>query len=243
MPTIDNADLTKAAKEIRGLMKEWVNNALKIGAALARARLVFAERSAAKPIRRRGDHLPGWSQWLKAEVNLSADYASRMIRCHERLSGRPGAENLSVKVMKLLAQEQTPDEAIAEVIDLAKRRSVKPREAKEVVKKHLPKPAEANQKARDTGKPHLASDGNYYFGHTKEEAEAVEQQRTLIYGVRRAVKALSDVADEITPLQFLSKAHLHQLWNRDNERELENATRWLAELSEQWEKRYAQRTA
>ena len=96
----DNAALAKAAKEIRGLMKEWINNTLKIGGALARARIVFAEQTGAKPMRKRGAHFPGWSKWLKDEVNLSVDYASKMIRCYERLSDKPGAENLSVKVMK-----------------------------------------------------------------------------------------------------------------------------------------------
>jgi len=229
---VESAALAKAANEIRGLMKDWINNTLKVGSALARARQILAARSGANPTYKRGVVLPGWSKWLKDEVNLSTDQASRLIRCHERLSDKPGAEHLSAKVMRMLSHDQVPREAIVEVIELAKKRGIKPRETKEVVKKYLPKPSEANQKARDTGKPHLASDGNYYFGHTKEEAEAVEQQRTLIYGIRRAVKAMSDVADEITPLQFLSKAHLHQLWNRDNERELNNATKWLTELSD-----------
>jgi len=237
------AFLDKAGKEIRGLMKEWTNNTIKMGLRLAEVQdRCFPIYTPAGELPK-GAHRPGWARWLKETVNIELKHAYQLIRCAKRFAGKPGADRLSRRVMDFLSREQIPDEAITEVIDIAQRRQIMKREAKEIVKKHLPKPTEANQKARDTGKPHLASDGNYYFGHTKEEAEAVEQQRTLIYGIRRAVKAMSDVADEITPLQFLSKAHLHQLWSRDNERELENATKWLTELSEQWEKRYAQRSA
>jgi hypothetical protein len=100
---------------------------------------------------------------------------------------------------------------------------------------NLPKPSEANELAKQTGKATLASDGYFYFGTSPEDAQAGEDRRTIVYGVKRAIALLSKM--EMTPEQFIMYALPHQLWNEKEEPEIGRAETWLARLCEVWSAR------
>jgi hypothetical protein len=138
--------------------------------------------------------------------------------------------------LRLLAKPSTPESARHEIIERSRRgEKIAAREAKKIVVKHHPKPAEANKRARETGKPVLASDGFIYFGASKEEASAMEQRRSVVYGVRRVVDTLANM--QVTPVQFIAYALPHQFHGFNQHNELARAAKWLAELDAAWNKK------
>ena len=241
MAKIDEAFLEKATGEIRELMRGWSRNTLKLGARLQEVRdRCFPQVKETVLRGKRGKTVsgkvrarPGWKAWLRDEVHLSASYASALIICARRFANKPGAERLSVSVMRFLAANVASEEAISDLIEEAKHKKVTVRRARKRAHDALPGAEEANRRAQETGKPQLASDGYIYLGASAEEAKKGELRRTVVYGVRRAVETIAIL--QISPAQFLEFALPHQLWADETEdKQLFGASQWLSELSQHW---------
>lgn len=93
--------------------------------------------------------------------------------------------------------------------------------------RNLPKPADARQIARETGRMVSASDGNLYSGTTEEEDADYLSRREQTYGVMDAIKTLADVG--VTPGDWLDQSKPHWL-NRFDVGDLERAVAWLEQL-------------
>lgn len=225
------------AKRIKELATAWAENTIQLGRELNEARDSFPEEKVGGAVKRR----PDWENWLKTNIGFSIDYANRLIRIWQTFGGKTAglAAPASFKVLDYLSTGHVPDEAREQVI---KRISAgetigkgKAQNIVEAVKTDAPPPSEANRIAKETGKPTLARDGNYYLGASKEEAAQTEARRRMVYGVRDAVKALAET--EVTPAQFLKQALPHQLWSHDEEHLIGEALDWLTRLAAAWEKR------
>lgn len=218
------------AARIKDLSQRWAENTIALGRELKRARDTFPISGS--------NHRPGWAEWAETEAGWSERQTRTFIRVADKFGGNAAAAGISLRVLDFLAREQTPDSGIKEVLDRSNRGEVVGLDkAKEIVAPHreYPKPKEANEKAKETGKAILASDGNYYFGASKEDAEAYERKKKIVYGVRDAVEMLSAVG--MTPGAFLKYADKHQLWRLDEEHQLTAAREWLSGLLEAWENR------
>lgn len=220
------------ALRIKDLSQRWAENTIALGRELKRARDTF-------PMSGDGNR-PGWYAWLEKNIGWHPSHAATLIRISEKFGKTVGSGEigLSYKVLTFLAREHTPDEGVKEVFERAKRGEVIGLDkAKEIVEPHreYPKPKEANQLARDTGKAVLASDGNYYFGASKEAAEAYERKLKIVYTVRRAIEDLAAVG--MTASAFLKYADKHQLWRANEEHLLTEAHEWLSDLLQEWEAR------
>lgn len=217
------------AARINDLSQRWAENTIALGREFKRARDSFPANSSGQRA--------GWHEWIEKNTPWSHRHAGRFVRIAEKCGGHASSTKLSINVLELLSRDDTPERAIKETLRIAKGGEVGLRDAKEIVEKHreYPKPKEANAKAKETGKAVLASDGNYYFGASKEEAEAYERKKAIVYSVRRAVEALANVG--MKPGAFLRYAEKHQLWRLDEEHLLTDARDWLDELLTEWESR------
>lgn len=218
------------AARIRELAQRFAENAIALGRELKRARDSF-------PREAHGSR-PGWAEWVQTETGISEGHSRALIRISEQLGGGIAKLGFSTRVLTYMVKADTPERGVDEIIERGKKgEAINLTRAKEIVAPHreYPKPKEANEKAKETGKAILASDGNYYFGTSKETAEAYERKKQIVYGVRRAVEALAEVG--MTPDAFLEYADKHQLWRLDEEHLLTAAHDWLGGLLEAWENR------
>jgi hypothetical protein len=154
-------------------------------------------------------------------------------------------------ILDELAGNNVPDEVITEIEEWADEGEITVQEVRDFVKQHrppkpenaLPSPNEANRMAREMrsdGSYHmvLASDENYYFGHTKEEAQMMENRIKVIYGVREAIDTLAGMESSgFTPEKFIEQMLPHQLWTEQEEHRLELAARWIQQLVAVWRRR------
>jgi hypothetical protein len=227
--TVTQANMTtfRAAKaaRIRDLMQRWTDNSIQLGLELKAVYESFDEIGAhGIPV--------GWEKWLKSEIGFRHPYALGFIRVAEKF-GDLDTKGLSFRVLRFLTLETTPEGGTRDVLRRAKRGEKVGRvKAERIVNKHRPPPKEANKIARDTGKPTLASDGFLYLGGTKEDVKESTERRTLVYAVRRAIETLSTV--EASPTQFLDTAMPYQLWTKREERQIDDALRWLTALKAAW---------
>jgi hypothetical protein len=228
--TVMQANMTtyraKKAERIRELMQRWADNGIKLGIELREARETFE-------IGPRGLRI-GWEKWLKSEIGFRSRYANSFIQVADKFGDLgPHVAGVSFRVLRFLARESTPEEAKKEVLRRAQGgEKIGHVKAKRIADTHRPPPKQANEIARETGKPTLASDGFVYLGGTKEEVKESTERRTLVYAVRRAINTLSSV--EVSPNQFLETALPHQLWTKREERQIDDALRWLTALKAAW---------
>jgi len=230
------------AKRIRALMVNLTTNTLELGKELAAARNSFPLTECyvkSGKHKKRAKVRIGWKAWLKSEVGIGENHAGTLIRIHEKLGGAAHGLPTGQRVLSYLASAAVPASARYELIGRAKKGEViTAKEAKKIVTRHkppLPKPAEANRIARETGKPTLASDNFYYFGHTKAEAKVINDRRGVVFAVRRAIATLS--AMEISPHQFLQYALPHQLLKIDDHGEVAKAADWMQAFHAAWRHR------
>ena len=210
------------------LMQSWTENTIELGKELKTVRDSFEK----------GDRglRAGWNEWLKDEIGIAEGHARSLIRVADQFDGVNAELATSFSVLEYLSREHVPDEGRREVIKrIESGEQIGKGRAKEIVDEHRPKPKEANQIAHDTGKPTLASDGYLYFGASKDEAKQIDDRRTAVYAVRRAVETLAEM--EVSPHQFIQLALPHQLWTADNEGEIDKALKWLSALHAAWEHR------
>jgi hypothetical protein len=219
------------AKRIRELMVDLAKNTLTLGKELKEAQDEFPLEQT-----RGGLARPGWKQWLKNDIGLSENHALTLIRIYSKLGARVQGLPASIKTLKLLCRDRTPESARQEIIGrIRKGERLSTKESRKIVTKHYPKPAEANRIARETGRPTAASDGNIYFGASKEKAKALEERRSVVFAVRRAVEVLATM--KVTPTQFLEYALPHQLHKFDEHGRLKRAAGWMNALNAAWERR------
>lgn len=221
--------LRSHASRIHELMADWGKNTIALGKELKAAREEFKQ-----------DRLyPGWKQWLRREFKITEDHAAKLIRIAERFGHlRPSAAlaRTSGRVLYFLAQDATPPAAIREIRrKIARGQSIGYERARAIADSHRPKPRDANRMAAETGKPVAASDGNIYFGRTKDEAAAFEQQVEAVYSVRRAIETLATIQQ--TPTEFLKFMQPHQRWKANDEHQIRDASEWLHGFAEAWEAR------
>jgi hypothetical protein len=220
-----------AAERIRSLMRDWSRHTVEIGLELKAAKATF-------PIGPR-KQLMGWRTWLKKEFKLTFGHAAKLIVAAEKFGHLHQRNKLlpSGKVLNFLSHKTTPRAAVKEVLRRAARgEKIGAQRAEQIAAKHAPSPKEANRQAKASGKPVLASDGYLYFGTSKEQAKHSENRRTVIYAVRRAIETLATI--EHAPHEFLSLALPHQLWNREEEKQIGRAAKWLNALHVAWEARH-----
>ena len=99
----------------------------------------------------------------------------------------------------------------------------------------LPRPNEPNEPGPPDRTGAVGVEWLHLLRHFPEDAQAGEDRRTIVYGVKRAVTTLSAVA--MTPAHFLMYALPHQLWDEAEEGELAKAREWLTQLCEVWRER------
>jgi hypothetical protein len=218
------------AKSIKELMRDWTSNTLALGAELTNARATFPEHP-----KRPGYYL-GFSKWAKQTTGLSDRYVRTLIQVHQKFDGIRGSDRLGHKVMRLLIAKDVPESARIEARDRAARgEHLTTKDAKKIVKAHLPTAKEANQQAKEEGRPVFARDGNIYFGTDAMKAKEGENRRTMIYGVRKALDTLGNI--NLTGREFLSYALPHQLWDAEEAPIIKKALRWLTMLDTAWDNR------
>lgn len=93
--------------------------------------------------------------------------------------------------------------------------------------RHLPKPSEARDIARETGRFVAASDGRVYSGATEEEGAEASRITTQTYAVVDAINLISSMGDPLTWLREAPRFQLRDL----HLMAVEDATRWLESLA------------
>jgi hypothetical protein len=228
------------AQEIRSLIADIERNSLKVGTCLLEVFDTFKSDGGSVNFR-------SWLQNEKIKMNEVTAY--KFIQVARKVkSGK--LEKLSTMVGFSVLQElmgnSIPEAVILEIEERANKGEVSVREARELVKQNkppkpegaLPTPREANKIARETNSMVLASDDNYYFGHTKEEAQVIEERLAIVYGVRQAIETLAGMENEgFTPEKFVELMLPHQRWTEDEEHQLELAARWMQQLLAIWRRR------
>jgi hypothetical protein len=220
--------LRSHARAIRSLSAKWGKTTFEIAAEVSAAHK--------KALTIKGSHKSDWTRWCRQEAGISSGWARKLVRIHRKFGDVESAKSLSHRILLNLTKPDTPAKAIDEILSRAsKGEKVISKKAKRIIDSHRPTPKAANEKAMETGKPVLASDGYLYFGNTKEEAKAGEERRTVVYSVREAIETLATV--QWTAEDFLKQALPHQLWKPREDEQIEVALRWLSSLSKAWNRR------
>lgn len=229
--TTHESHLQAAARRIKELMQNWTANTLALAAELART----AERFPINP--KRPEERPGFTTWATKNTGLSESQVNSLLLVHKKFGQRHSAVRLAQNVMFILSRSDVPESARIEAIDRAERgEHIGHTEAKKIAKVHkLPTAKEANEQAKDEGRPVLARDGFIYFGTDPGRAKEGEDRRTMVYGVRKALETLGNI--HLTGRQFLDYALPHQLWDEEEAKVIKQALRWLTSLSEAWDSR------
>jgi hypothetical protein len=122
----------RAAASIRHLRHQAQSQVLEIGELLLKIRGLIE---------------PGqFDAWIKAEFEWSRTSAYRFIQVYERFKSVPNIGTIDASALYLIAQDNTPKEAVAEIVEAAQHGEiVSHSKAKEVVTKHKP-PAPSREK-------------------------------------------------------------------------------------------------
>ncbi len=96
----------------------------------------------------------------------------------------------------------------------------------------LPKPAEARKIARETGEPTLGSDGIYHSGKSAEDLKAEKEKNERIFKLVNAMEAVSSLALEVTPAQYIEQLPPHLRGTLTNA--FDAAWPWLAAFASSW---------
>lgn len=223
------------ARRIRELMAKWAENTVELGSELRAVRETFPT----EPVAGRSYVRPGWPEWCKENLDFSSKHAARLIQVAEVFGQRAQTNGLkgSAALLEYLSRDTVPDDVRQEIIErIDAGEPIGKGAAEKIVRERTaPKPDEARQIARETGKPTQASDGNIYLGATKEQEQEAEARRKTVYDVRRAVETFSTM--QISAEDFLGLALPHQLWNKAEEYQLHTAYEWLTDLIAAWEAR------
>lgn len=218
------------ARKIQKLMADWTKNTIDIGKELIEAQENFPL------VKGRGGHYsrPGWEGWCKTNLNVSQTHVRNLIRIAKKFGSIMVSSKVSQGVLVLLARDNTPESARHEIIGRIERgEKIERKETTKIINEHkFPKPSEANKQAKETGQPVQASDGYIYFGASKDEAQAIDDRRAIVYGVKDAIETLSEI--EMTPLNFIKYMLSHQRWDKDEEKQIEKARLWLNDLAKEW---------
>jgi ParB-like chromosome segregation protein Spo0J len=163
---------------------------------------------------------------------------AKLIKAQPEKSDRAIAADMKVdkNVVSRVRKEAESTGAVAPVEKrVGKDGKARKQPASKVTEKHrLPSPKKANEQAKETGKPTLASDGYIYFGTSEENAKAGEDQRAMVYGVRRALDHLANI--NLTGTEFLKYASPWQLWKPEEAKVIKRALKWLTSLDAAWDK-------
>jgi hypothetical protein len=171
---------------------------------------------------------PGWLEWLENE-QIKPDFAKRMIRIYNRFGGVRGLADASAHVLEFLSRETVPEAGRIEAVERIRGgEKVGLGKAKEIVRPHRPRPAEARKIARENDRPVTASDGNIYFGATKQEAADADARREQTYAVLGAIENLASV--DASPVEWLEAANSWDLWQPHELHQLTTACKWLNHL-------------
>lgn len=100
----------------------------------------------------------------------------------------------------------------------------------------LPKPSEARDIARETGRFVAASDGNIYSGATEEEGREYREKRSQTYGLIDAIRLIASQSFKGHPSEWLDDAEPWQLreFHKDD---CVAAWGWLKELLAEMDER------
>jgi len=113
---------TQIADEIRTLQKRSVGNAIHIGRLLTEGREALEHGA--------------WYPWLRDEFAWSRQTADRYIGVYELSLKTPnlGDLKLDISTLYLLAEAQTPPDARAQIIEIARDRGIVHKDAKQIVR-------------------------------------------------------------------------------------------------------------
>src|SRR5262245_21396892 len=132
-----------AAKRIKLLMQNWTANTLALAAELNEARSSFSENP------KRPGQWPGFTTWAKHATGLSDHHITTLIMIHQKFGQHRGSDQLPQRVMRLLIRKGVPESARIEALDRAQRgEHVSTKDAKKIVKAHLPTAKAANEQAK-----------------------------------------------------------------------------------------------
>ena len=98
----------------------------------------------------------------------------------------------------------------------------------------LSSPTKANQIARDTGKPQVATDGRLYIGLSPEEVEQGKAENKLDFGIIDGVAFFSSI--EISPEEWLARESSALMeWSVTEPPPIKAVIDWLTGLSKAWD--------
>ena len=179
-----------------------------------------------------------WDAWVKGELGWQSgrNHANRIIQIYEKFDGDAESPSLGFNVMRVLAADNTPEELVERVVELAERGELptvkKVRDMKkDMAADRLPTPTEAKEIAKATGRTVAGSDGRYHTPMPEDTAADYEQRRADIYGALEAIKKLAGL--DLTPAKWLGRSEDH--WLIDFRlAEVDAAAKWLTALSSEY---------
>ncbi len=206
------------AKKIRGYDAEAGRNLIEQGGLLKEQRGAFGNEVDRKQAR----GADTWGAWVLSElgwhIKYGRDHANRLIQIHERFDTVATTVSLGHEMMKVLSAKSTPDELVAEVIDLAERgklptvKSVRDKK-KALVADPRPTPTEAKRIAKETRAVVLGSDDRYYTPMEEEDLADYDERMNRSYAVVEAIEEIATTV--VTPGEWINNAE----------------SQWLDELS------------
>lgn len=188
-----------------------------------------------------------FKKWVERETPYSESYAGKMRATARRLAdtGRPRVA-IPSSVAQEIVRESVPNNIVNAILDRAESGDVPSlREARKIrqaanemdSEAPLPSPTKANQIARDTGKPQVATDGRLYIGLTPEEVEQGKAENKLDFGIIDGVAFFSSI--EISPEEWLAQDSSALMeWSVTDPPPIREAADWLKGLAKAW-KEYA----
>lgn len=232
------ADFAKISQKRAGAIRELDADAgrkiIDMGKVLKAQREAFGSIIAKKQAR----GTDTWDAWVKGELGWQSgrNHANRIIQIYEKFDGDAASSSLGFNVMRVLAADNTPEELVGRVVELAKQGKLptvkKVRDMKkDMAADRLPTPTEAKEIAKATGRTVAGSDGRYHTPMPESDAADYEQRRADTYGVLEAIKKIADL--NIPAAEWLGRAEDH--WLIDFRlADVDAAAEWLTALSSEY---------
>ena len=185
-----------------------------------------------------------FSEWVKTETPYSPDVVARMRKGASKLRtlARSHVRIHHTTADRLFRGDPHP-EAVEAVLDrIESGEKVSHREAQQINRvardmdgeAPLFSPKKANQVARETGQPQIASDGRLYLGLSAEEVAHGKAQNKLDFGIIDGVAFFSSI--EISPEEWLNPENSALMeWPVTDPPKIKEAVDWLKGLAKAWD--------
>lgn len=173
------AELRYYAKQLQGLKNQLAGNVLRIGEAISKAHEKFANP-------KNGNFL----KWLEFEGGFSKSSAYNYMAAFKVFGNIPTVGKIEDSAMYALAQNDTPEKALKEVLRLTEKgEKITQKQAKAIIKKYKPAPGDGGTKTKPKPpKPEPPEAPEL----SKEEQLKLELKKTRSY-IGVLVRAIDDI--------------------------------------------------